>query len=168
MEEINSLLLQKVLLIMSNVPSIDNSLNDGLLANVCGEDDTPLVGAPNGGHETERIVDKSADLYGSQFPYKLHRLLDDAKCMGFEDVIAWTSDGRAFQIFDKEKLETLILPRYFSSGRFKTVRKQTMTVNLRFVFSSDQRHRILPYIVPTVSKSMEFSGRAFEGRATES
>lgn len=119
---------------MSNVPSIATSLNDGLLANVCGEDE--LVGASNGGHETERIDDKSADLYGSQFPYKLHRLLDDAKGMGFEDVIAWTSDGRAFQIFDKEKLETLILPRYFSSGRFKTVRKQQhdMTLAVSFLF----------------------------------
>jgi HSF-type DNA-binding len=134
------------------MPSIENSLNSSVLAN------PPRVSVSNGGHKTDRKVDKSADGYGSQFPYKLHRLLDDAKCLGFEDVVAWTSDGRAFQIFDKKKLETLILPHYFSSGRFKTVRTTSLQSDCS-VFSL----LIVLSTVPTVAKSMEFSSRTFAG-----
>ena len=138
--------------ICRNMPSIENSLNCSVLAN------PPLVSVSNEGHKTDRKVNKSADGYGSQFPYKLHRLLDDAKCLGFEDVVAWTSDGRAFQIFDKKKLETLILPHYFSSGRFKTVRTTSLHSDCS-VFSL----LIVLSTVPTVVKSMEFSSGTFAG-----
>jgi hypothetical protein len=76
----------------------------------------------------------SRDCSRSHFPYKLHRMLDDATRLGFEDVIAWTSDGRAFQIFDKEKLEIMIMPLYFSSDRFKTVGTALICVFIFFFF----------------------------------
>ena len=61
------------------------------------------------------------ELQRSHFPFKLHRILNDAGAKGFQDIISWTPDGRAFQIFDKKRFEKEVMPLYFSSGRFQTV-----------------------------------------------
>eukprot|EP00429_Kryptoperidinium_foliaceum_P010944 CAMPEP_0176001400 /NCGR_PEP_ID=MMETSP0120_2-20121206/103_1 /TAXON_ID=160619 /ORGANISM="Kryptoperidinium foliaceum, Strain CCMP 1326" /LENGTH=342 /DNA_ID=CAMNT_0017333939 /DNA_START=592 /DNA_END=1620 /DNA_ORIENTATION=+ len=62
---------------------------------------------------------KDADL----FPLKLHRMLEDSDKMGFDDAIAWMPDGKSFRVFDKTKLETAVMPQYFTSCKFKTFQR---------------------------------------------
>ena len=48
------------------------------------------------------------------FPAKLHRLLQDADRLGFDDIIAWQSpDGVSFKIYDPERFVHEIMPTYF-------------------------------------------------------
>jgi hypothetical protein len=52
------------------------------------------------------------------FPLKLHKILEDAETMAFDDIIAWMPDGLSFRVFDKVRLEEVVMPQYFSSGKF--------------------------------------------------
>ncbi len=59
----------------------------------------------------------------AQFPFKLHQILDDAEQYGFAHTIAWMDDGESFKVYDKDRLEQEIMPRYFTSGKFKSFQR---------------------------------------------
>lgn len=58
-----------------------------------------------------------------QFPWKLHQVLDSAQEEGHADVISWTANGKAFKIFDKERFEAEVMPKKFSSNKFKSFQR---------------------------------------------
>lgn len=58
-----------------------------------------------------------------QFPYKLHRMLEEAEQKGHSDIISWTPDGTAFKVHDKHKFSAELMPKYFSSNKFKTFQR---------------------------------------------
>lgn len=69
--------------------------------------------------------DKSAELEqegrrGVQFPWKLHSLLVKAEKEGYDHVISWLPDGDAFKVHKKEEFCNNIMPKYFSSNKYKT------------------------------------------------
>ncbi|ETW01871.1 hypothetical protein H310_06433 [Aphanomyces invadans] len=47
---------------------------------------------------------------------KLHRMLESSP----STVVAWTRHGSAFAVYNRDELETTILPQYFSSGTFES------------------------------------------------
>lgn len=51
-----------------------------------------------------------------KFPFKLHRLLEDAADQGNEHIVSWLPDGKSFKIHSKEEFEILILPRYYTTS----------------------------------------------------
>lgn len=58
-----------------------------------------------------------------QFPWKLHLLLRDADESDFEEAISWLPGGVAFQVHDKKKFAEEIMPKYFSSNKFKSFQR---------------------------------------------
>jgi len=58
-----------------------------------------------------------------QFPWKLHRLLDEAEVKGHSTVISWMPGGRSFQVFSKSKFADEVMPRYFDSSKFKSFQR---------------------------------------------
>lgn len=47
------------------------------------------------------------------FPLKLHDMLDGVHDSGHSFIVRWLAHGRAFKVFDKDRFETDVLPRYF-------------------------------------------------------
>ena len=58
-----------------------------------------------------------------QFPYKLHRMLEEAEQKGHADIISWTPDGTAFKVHNKHKFSAELMPKYFSSNKYKTFQR---------------------------------------------
>lgn len=54
---------------------------------------------------------------------QLHRILDDASELGFDDIITWMPHGKSFRVFSKERLEEEVMARYFDSNKFKTFQR---------------------------------------------
>jgi HSF-type DNA-binding len=46
-------------------------------------------------------------------PLKLHDMLDGVSDSGDSSIVRWLAHGRAFKVFDKDRFETVVLPRYF-------------------------------------------------------
>jgi hypothetical protein len=54
-----------------------------------------------------------------QFPFRLYRLLEEAKKKGFDDIISWSSSGNSFYITSKQRFENEVMPIYFTSNKYK-------------------------------------------------
>ena len=54
-----------------------------------------------------------------RFPFQLHSMLRDADERGFEQVVAWRQDGKAFKVFDRKMFEDLVLPIYFDMTKVR-------------------------------------------------
>lgn len=54
------------------------------------------------------------------FPWKLHEILEDIKEKGLDWIVAWRSDGKAFQVIDQDNFQDIILPMYFRHNRYKS------------------------------------------------
>eukprot|EP00588_Corethron_pennatum_P035258 CAMPEP_0194343296 /NCGR_PEP_ID=MMETSP0171-20130528/96286_1 /TAXON_ID=218684 /ORGANISM="Corethron pennatum, Strain L29A3" /LENGTH=347 /DNA_ID=CAMNT_0039109439 /DNA_START=500 /DNA_END=1543 /DNA_ORIENTATION=+ len=62
--------------------------------------------------------------YGTQFPEKLHVMLDDTSCAGFTHIISWMSHGRAFCVHDTDKFVALVLPKHFKQSKWPSFQRQ--------------------------------------------
>ena len=58
-----------------------------------------------------------------QFPWKLHRLLDDAEKHGFESIVSWLPEGDAFKVHNRMRFASQIMPSYFSSTIYKSFQR---------------------------------------------
>jgi hypothetical protein len=60
----------------------------------------------------------------SQFPYKLHKMLDAAATNAFDDVVRWELDGRAFKVYKNQEFVDRVLPIFFKQTRYKSFQRQ--------------------------------------------
>mmetsp|Transcript_80061 Transcript_80061/g.232447 ORF Transcript_80061/g.232447 Transcript_80061/m.232447 type:complete len:224 (+) Transcript_80061:198-869(+) len=67
-----------------------------------------------------------------EFPFKLHKILDDAASQGNDSIISWHPDGTCFKVHDKAELERLILPRYMSSPKYRSFQRQLSFYRFHF------------------------------------
>lgn len=58
-----------------------------------------------------------------QFPWKLHRLLDEADANGHSSVISWMTDGGSFKVHNKQTFAENVMPKYFESSKFKSFQR---------------------------------------------
>jgi len=58
------------------------------------------------------------------FPFKLHRLLEDAEKNGHASIISWTPSGRAFKIHKPKEFAALVMPRYFDQTKYRSFQRQ--------------------------------------------
>ena len=58
------------------------------------------------------------------FPWKLHKMLNEAEEAGFSDVVSWVLDGRAFRVHKPYPFVEKILPRYFKMTKYKSFTRQ--------------------------------------------
>jgi hypothetical protein len=71
------------------------------------------------------LVDRqSTEFDGLTFPLKLHIMLEEAQTLGFEDIIAWNSDGNGLQIHNVEAFTNSVMPQYFQQSQFKSFQRQ--------------------------------------------
>lgn len=64
--------------------------------------------------------DDSANL---QFPWKLHVLLQEAGRHDFHHIISWLPNGMSFKVHNKQKFAEEIMPKYFTSNKFKSFQR---------------------------------------------
>ena len=57
------------------------------------------------------------------FPVKLHRMLSEAHAKGFDDIVSWNPDGKAFIVHDKARFESEIMPSHFGTSKFRSFQK---------------------------------------------
>jgi hypothetical protein len=58
------------------------------------------------------------------FPFKLHKVLDDADNLdGGDATISWMPDGKAFKIHDRERFASETMPLYFSTSKLRSFQK---------------------------------------------
>lgn len=58
------------------------------------------------------------------FTSKLYALLEDAETVGFEDVVSWCLDGKAFKVHNRKKFSEVISANYFQQTRYKSFLRQ--------------------------------------------
>jgi hypothetical protein len=58
-----------------------------------------------------------------QFPWKLHLLLKECEANGNNSIISWLPDGISLKAHDKDKFANLIMPKYFSSNKYKSFQR---------------------------------------------
>ena len=59
------------------------------------------------------------------FPRILHQMLKDAEDYGFQNVVSWLPDGKAFKVRDKKLFASKIMPIYFEKQtKFKSFQRQ--------------------------------------------
>jgi hypothetical protein len=66
----------------------------------------------------------AADNSSVPFPWKLHAMLDDADYNGFERVVSWEDEGKAFKVYDPDLFVAMVLPHYFNQTRYKSFQRQ--------------------------------------------
>ena len=76
-------------------------------------------------NETSKEGEEAAsrNLYALQFPWKLHRLLEEAELTGDDRVISWLPGSKAFKVHDREEFARRIMPVYFTSAKYKTFQR---------------------------------------------
>lgn len=63
------------------------------------------------------------NLHSLQFPWKLHRLLEECERNGDSDVISWLPGFKAFKVHKRKEFSRRIMPTYFSSAKYKTFQR---------------------------------------------
>jgi len=58
------------------------------------------------------------------FPYKLHRILDDADAKGFNDIVSWVPSENGFKVHKTKQFDEDIMPKYFDKTKYKSFQRQ--------------------------------------------
>jgi hypothetical protein len=58
------------------------------------------------------------------FPFRLHRLLEDAPALGFDAIVSWMPSGKAFKVHNTKLFEKEIMNRFFNQTRYKSFLRQ--------------------------------------------
>jgi hypothetical protein len=67
------------------------------------------------------------------FPGKLHKLLQDADVLGFQDIISWQPGRQSFKVREQVRFESEIMGRYFNQTKFKSFQRQLNIYGFRRV-----------------------------------
>lgn len=58
------------------------------------------------------------------FPWKLHRILNDADAKGFNDIISWVPAENGFKVHKTKQFDDEIMPKYFDKTKYKSFQRQ--------------------------------------------
>jgi hypothetical protein len=67
------------------------------------------------------------------FPSKLYALLEDAARNGNDDIIAWQSDGKAFQIHKPKEFAEVLMANYFDQIKYRSFQRQLHNYGFRLL-----------------------------------
>jgi HSF-type DNA-binding len=75
------------------------------------------------------------------FPVKLHMMIEATSTSTHADIIRWQSHGRAFKVFDRERLVSQVLPHYLPGQKqFSSFQRQLNTYEfLKLTGSSNDK-----------------------------
>eukprot|EP00934_Nitzschia_sp_Nitz4_P006899 Nitzschia sp. Nitz4//scaffold26_size159584//145502//146642//NITZ4_002519-RA/size159584-snap-gene-0.49-mRNA-1//-1//CDS//3329545166//6889//frame0 len=60
----------------------------------------------------------------AQFPWKLHRLLEDSEVAGFDHIVSWMPNELAFRVHQNDLFVKQVLPLYFRQTQYKSFQRQ--------------------------------------------
>jgi len=75
-------------------------------------------------------ISQSDQLRSTQFPFRLHNMLDDAERSGHAHIVSWCPGGDSFKIHKPQKLIT-VLQLYFRQSKFKSFLRQLQGYNFK-------------------------------------
>jgi hypothetical protein len=58
------------------------------------------------------------------FPWKLHKMLDDAEAHGFDGVVSWLPDEKGFKVHQAATFVKQVMPHYFRQTKYKSFQRQ--------------------------------------------
>ena len=58
------------------------------------------------------------------FPLKFHRVLDQIRDEGLDDVCSWLSHGRAFKVHQPKVFADTVMPRFFNQSKYTSFQRQ--------------------------------------------
>ncbi|CAJ1959862.1 unnamed protein product [Cylindrotheca closterium] len=73
--------------------------------------------------EQVAVQNKIQNLHNLQFPWKLHRLLEEAELSGDSTIVSWLPGNKAFKVHNRQEFANRIMPAYFSSAKYKTFQR---------------------------------------------
>lgn len=75
-------------------------------------------------------ITQSDQLRSTQFPFRLHNMLDDAERCGHAHIVSWCPGGDSFKIHKPAKL-IQVLQKYFRQSKFKSFLRQLQGYNFK-------------------------------------
>ena len=60
----------------------------------------------------------------TSFPVKLYMMLENAPLRGYQDIVSWVHDGKAFMVHDQDRFVTHVMPLYFNQSKYESFRRQ--------------------------------------------
>lgn len=54
------------------------------------------------------------------FPWKLHQLLEDVACHGYDDIVSWLPGGQSFRVHNEHEFTMHILTKYFRQTKYSS------------------------------------------------
>ncbi len=75
-------------------------------------------------------ITQSDQLRSTQFPFRLHNMLDEAERCGHAHIVSWCPGGDSFKIHKPAKL-IQVLQRYFRQSKFKSFLRQLQGYNFK-------------------------------------
>ena len=119
-----------------------------VIASISAKSSTPSIASKSS--KKKKILDKArrqsnlansnnTDLQrSSQFPFRLHNMLDDADREGHSSIVSWCAGGNSFRIHQPKQMIT-VLQRYFRQSKFKSFLRQLQGYNFnRITKGKDQ------------------------------
>lgn len=82
------------------------------------------------------------------FPWKLHKMLEEVEQRGMSGVISWDTDGTSFKVHQPEVFVKDIMPKYFNQTLFRSF--QRMVRNQRY---RNQTQKFLRWLTVAASNS---------------
>ena len=72
---------------------------------------------------SRRLLSPTTSSGDTAFPWKLHKVLEEATWHGFTEVISWQGNN-AFKVHDPIAFEESIMKRYFNQTQYKSFQRQ--------------------------------------------
>jgi hypothetical protein len=70
------------------------------------------------------IQTNSAQIMASSFPKKLHKMLNDASKLEFDDIVSWQPGDKSFKVLHTDRFAADIMHKYFNQTKYKSFQRQ--------------------------------------------
>jgi hypothetical protein len=77
-----------------------------------------------GKRKSDSLSDEQQPTAEIRFPWKLHRILDDADAKGFSDIVSWVPSENGFKVHKTKDFDEEIMPKYFDKTKYKSFQRQ--------------------------------------------
>ena len=75
----------------------------------------------------------------SPFPFKLYEMLEDAALHGYDDIVSWSPDGKAFKVHKPNEFAEQIMTRFFRQSKYKSFLRQLHIYSFKRINQKDPK-----------------------------
>lgn len=112
--------------IMSSKDSFRQDPSQTIIREVFDEESNHSTHSKRGKRKSVSQSDKQQQQPTAEirFPWKLHRILDDAESKGFSDIVSWVPTENGFKVHKTKDFDEEIMPKYFDKTKYKSFQRQ--------------------------------------------